>query len=800
VLAPGTRLRALDTFAAEFPEVAAALVPGYEPGSRLFGRRLFARLDRTLRGGKVDDAVLALAAAFQTALAEEIRQRFTDALAAASIEASERRARFGRVRSIWGVTPAVSLTHGAEADRRLGVEAETVVTTAHGSTRDFDVLLKEQVDGVMAASVPPHQGWAWATLSWALLSFDNFYYLSERGLLASGHYGSGRFGVDPEEMQLLRGARKSLYVIVHDGDGPRDDGTPARGERDSCAEPPRSGSSCPDDDKAGERGHGAIAEYATAILVSGLGHDRLPKARAFPCLALDPARFTPETLARELRQLYLDTNPRTVRSLQLSRGEAARLGARAALLTVVDTAAARCPSWLWVAARDSYYGARRGYFRARDLAGWRPRIFLRRHQVLAYAVGRDALLRAATALGRRATARRLRRGRVRSVWGTTPILTLPILAECDRRLGFESESLVFTTYYISRRFDRNLKPLLDRVMAHAPSLYRPFFDLVFAWALVRYDFFHFFCDRGILPSLGRMGINPHEAALLRETDKRLYTYTYGADVRTRAATLALGTYNFCVDCPEPGRFCICDDDAGAANIAGIAPHANAMLAMGDMLAYVPDARELHFWPLDLDRFEANPPRPRDNRPLRLFHAPNHAHFKGTRHLEAAVERLQAEGHAIEIVRVSGVPNEEVLRQMSTCDIVAEQFIGGFHGYTALEAMACGKPVLCYVRDRRQLAGAEECPLIDADPDSLERVLRDCLFGRYDLAELGRRGRRYVEKHYSIDAVAARLGRLYLATAALPAPVRETVEAATVAIEKRLGAIRVAVPEIANRVA
>ena len=36
------------------------------------------------------------------------------------------------------------------------------------------------------------------------------------------------------------------------------------------------------------------------------------------------------------------------------------------------------------------------------------------------------------------------------MWGVTPILTLPLLARCDRLLGLRSESLVFTTYYTTK--------------------------------------------------------------------------------------------------------------------------------------------------------------------------------------------------------------------------------------------------------------------------------------------------------------------------------------------------------------
>jgi glycosyltransferase involved in cell wall biosynthesis len=388
----------------------------------------------------------------------------------------------------------------------------------------------------------------------------------------------------------------------------------------------------------------------------------------------------------------------------------------------------------------------------------------------------------------RITRMRLRWGRPRSLWGITPILTLPLLAECDRRLGLRSCSLVYHTYYIRRDFDINLERPLGFIRKHMPSWETRFVYLLFAWTMLRYDVFHFFLDRGILPSAGRMGINPLEAELLHRAGKRLYTYTYGADVRTREGTLRLGTYNFCVDCPEPARFCICDDAAEVEMIAAIEPYATAMLAMGDMLAYVPAATELHFWPIDTSRFVPSPPDFRGDRPLRVFHAPNHAHFKGTRHLEAAIERLRAQGRAIELERVQGLPNNEVLARMSACDLVAEQFIGGFHGYTALEAMALGKPVICFVRERRLLAGAEDCPLLDADPDRLEGVLRDCATGRHDLAALGRQGRAYVEKYHSIDAVAGRLGRLYLADAGLPRGRARLLEQVVCQLEARLRTI------------
>jgi hypothetical protein len=262
----------------------------------------------------------------------------------------------------------------------------------------------------------------------------------------------------------------------------------------------------------------------------------------------------------------------------------------------------------------------------------------------------------------------------------------------------------------------------------------------------------------------RMEINEAEMRAMSRFDRLLYTYTYGADVRTRETTLNLGRYNLCVECPEPKKFCMCDETLGRENIARIRQYATEMMAMGDMIHYVPGCRNFHFWPIDVGRIRYVGYNPIKGRPLRIAHAPNHAHFKGTHYLVAAVERLQSEGYAVEMFRVQGVPNTEVIALFASCDIVADQFIAGFHGYTALEAMALGKPVLCYLREPSMTIDPETCPIINVSPATVYEVLKDCVVGRYDLADIGARSRSYVEHYYSIEAIALRLGQLYLDTA------------------------------------
>src|SRR5205823_7865070 len=147
---------------------------------------------------------------------------------------------------------------------------------------------------------------------------------------------------------------------------------------------------------------------------------------------------------------------------------------------------------------------------------------------------------------------RSRFGRPRTMWGVTPILTLPLLAKCDRLLGFRSEALVFTTYHTTQSFDINLKNVCETVYTKYPRWTVRLHKIILRLALIRYDVFHMFCDRSLLLPTRRMEINTDEMKAIRNYGRRLYTYTYGADVRTRQATLALGRYNLCAECPEPG--------------------------------------------------------------------------------------------------------------------------------------------------------------------------------------------------------------------------------------------------------
>lgn len=243
-----------------------------------------------------------------------------------------------------------------------------------------------------------------------------------------------------------------------------------------------------------------------------------------------------------------------------------------------------------------------------------------------------------------------------------------------------------------------MQTLVHRVQRFAPGFLPVLDRLILAWVLRRYDVVHLFYDRGITTPIGCVGISLWELDVLQRANKAVYLFARGPDVRTREATLALGRWNVCVECPEPGKYCVCTKQEGE-RISATAAHATDAVAMADLDIYTTFALQFDYWPINTALME---PVAGDGHvapgPLRIVHASSHAHFGGTRHLIATVDALRAEGHEIELILLQSSPGKTAVDEFVKADLVVDQLVGGAYEYPALEAMACGKPVLSYIRD------------------------------------------------------------------------------------------------------
>lgn len=203
------------------------------------------------------------------------------------------------------------------------------------------------------------------------------------------------------------------------------------------------------------------------------------------------------------------------------------------------------------------------------------------------------------------------------------------------------------------------------------------------------------------------------------------------------------------------------DAAKARRAARFGRFASKLYALNpDLLRHLPpEAEFLPYASADLEAWA--PVGTTADGPMRVAHAPTDRAKKGTNALLATIERLRHEGVDVELVLIEGMTRAEARLEYERADLLVDQLLLGWYGGVAVEAMALAKPVVANL-DPDQLATipsamSSELPVVDADPRTLEQVLRElATTRRSELPELGRRGRAYVERWHDPQKIARRV--------------------------------------------
>lgn len=367
-----------------------------------------------------------------------------------------------------------------------------------------------------------------------------------------------------------------------------------------------------------------------------------------------------------------------------------------------------------------------------------------------------ATLVLATAVGaivRRSATRRRRRGeKPRILRAPVPLISIHYAARAERLHGYASDTLVYRTYRIhaSDLFDHDLSrwiavPLVGQLVPYA----------AFLWAVARYDVFVFFFDGGLLGETPSWRL---ELPLLRRAGKKVVAYPYGADVRLPSRVRAIEGWHAYSEIP-PGQEDRSEADV-AARLAVFGEWADVILGCADHVEDLPRLDGLFHLPIDQAEWRPAPVPP--GPVVRVVHAPNHPQYKGTAHVVAAVEKLRAEGAPVELVLVQGTSGDEARALYEQSHIVIDQLLIGAYGQFAIEGMALGRPVVCYLNPRFAAHHPEwtDVPIVSATPDTILAELRRLVADRALRERLGARGPEFVRRYHSLDVVGARMGRLY----------------------------------------
>lgn len=341
--------------------------------------------------------------------------------------------------------------------------------------------------------------------------------------------------------------------------------------------------------------------------------------------------------------------------------------------------------------------------------------------------------------------------------------------------GYKAETFVSSANYITDRYDINLgRKRLDLL----PPIWKPLFLLLHA--LFHYKILFIYFNGG--PLMDSVLLRHLEPYLYKMANIRIVVMPYGSDVQNLAFTPNLYfRHAMSIDYPTYYKRYA----ERSTNVTRWTRHADWIISGCEWVDYMSYWHTLMLAHFSIDMSQWEPISKKSslgsNQPFRVLHAPNHPKIKGTDALIKAVEQLKEEGLDIELIILRGVPNSQIQEVMSSVDLVADQFVMGWYAMFAIEAMSMEKPVLCYLRPdlldlytKAALIEPNEIPLLNTSMLEIAEQLRWAYLNRTLLPEIGKRGREYVAKHHSIQAVGAVfatiLDKLGIAPSLLPGSV------------------------------
>lgn len=285
-----------------------------------------------------------------------------------------------------------------------------------------------------------------------------------------------------------------------------------------------------------------------------------------------------------------------------------------------------------------------------------------------------------------------------------------------RRRGVDARLVVFNRYKLHPEADWSLdlpRGLAARQLRQWRALAR---------LLPRTDVFHFYFGLTLVPQSLQFPI-------LRALRRKSVFHYLGSDIRgKRPAELSFGR------------------KAGAQIVGSY-----------DAIRWVPDAEVIPPG-IDLARIEPAPPPADRRRPL-IVHAPSSRRRKGTEHVVAAVDGLDADLELVE-----GLHHDEAFERYRAADLVVDQLNAGWYGLFAIEAMALGKPVVTFLHEeavaRTEAAFSTRVPLVSATKETLRETLRPLVADAALRHRLGIESRAYVERVHDVERVADRLLDVY----------------------------------------
>lgn len=250
---------------------------------------------------------------------------------------------------------------------------------------------------------------------------------------------------------------------------------------------------------------------------------------------------------------------------------------------------------------------------------------------------------------------------------------------------------------------------------------------------------------------------------LKAMGRKVVAHFRGCEARDREINMRLNPHiNICQECDHADP--ICKQDLSVRRRAAAEAYADATLVTTpDMLDFYPHAEHVRFFtPVDGQKMFAGTASETSDkkRRFKIVHVTVHPGIEGTRHIQAAVDRLNSRGYNIDFVYLNWVPQEIIWRELADTDLAIGKMKMGYYANSQIESMMMGVPTITYVRDEFVTPALQESGLILAKLDELESVIQEYIDSPDKLRQKKAIARSSIIELHDNDAVCRQMINVY----------------------------------------
>lgn len=292
----------------------------------------------------------------------------------------------------------------------------------------------------------------------------------------------------------------------------------------------------------------------------------------------------------------------------------------------------------------------------------------------------------------------------------------------------------------------------------------------FVFALFRYQVFHFISGETILTRKLRR----FELRMYRLFGKKVIMHFVGSDLRSEIylaekdehlKDLLSKIYTVKTPINEPFQIELIRDARKFAH--------TILVSTPDLLDIIPEATYLPVF-LDFENFDFNKNRNDHGNMVTILHSPSATITKGSDYIHEALERIQIRfpdrvqlivpGDTEKKVIQYAMTRYHLLEAMLKSDIVIDQMLIGWFGLKAIEALALGCVVYCYIDEKYRHYLDPDCPIEHASVLELEEKMTAYILQDHSEEEKKERRKRqmqYIQRVHHIDNYTELLRNLWL---------------------------------------